>query len=170
MRWLAAVLIFVPVLGFAQEQEKKLLDRLLKPNMTLQNDVQQKQFAISGQQPVAKQARTKWFFFKKRAPEKGFWDTRQASPARQLQVANAREAGTKADLRSRSEIPKANVAYAAPAYRDTREARDAARTVPVREYTQTRAFLGKGTRQNELSQQDRPLTIDQVRELLNKND
>ena len=39
----------------------------------------------------------------------------------------------------------------------------------TREYADNRPFLGQGTRQKILSQQDRPLSIDEVRELLNKN-
>ena len=39
----------------------------------------------------------------------------------------------------------------------------------VRDFPGTRPFLVQGKSQKALSQQDKPLTIDQVRELLNKN-
>ena len=43
------------------------------------------------------------------------------------------------------------------------------RTYPVSEFSGTRPFLVRGKSQKALSQQDRPLSIDEVRELLNKN-
>jgi hypothetical protein len=39
----------------------------------------------------------------------------------------------------------------------------------VREFSGTRPFLVRGKSQKALSAQDRPLSIDDVRELLNKN-
>ena len=39
----------------------------------------------------------------------------------------------------------------------------------MRDYADNRPFLGEGTRQEILSQEDKPLTIDEVRELLNKS-
>ena len=50
-----------------------------------------------------------------------------------------------------------------------RTSSEAEKLVLLHEYPDTRPFLAKGTRQEVLSQQDRPLTIDEVRELLNKN-
>ncbi|PYL50891.1 MAG: hypothetical protein DMF32_02865 [Verrucomicrobia bacterium] len=40
----------------AQDQEKKLLDRLLKPDMTLQNDAQNKKFSGDGSVSINKRA------------------------------------------------------------------------------------------------------------------
>jgi len=42
-------------------------------------------------------------------------------------------------------------------------------TPAVREYAGNRPFLDKGKSQKSLSAQNKPLTIEQVRELLNKN-
>jgi hypothetical protein len=42
-------------------------------------------------------------------------------------------------------------------------------TTPVREYAGTRPFLDKGKSQKSLQAQNKPLTIEQVRELLNKS-
>ena len=44
-----------------------------------------------------------------------------------------------------------------------------ARTTPVRDYAGTRTFLDKGKSQKILSAQSKPLTIEEVRELLNKS-
>jgi hypothetical protein len=50
-----------------------------------------------------------------------------------------------------------------------RSSSDATKIAQVREYADQRPFRGKGTRQKILSQQDKPLTIDEVRELLNRS-
>ena len=42
-------------------------------------------------------------------------------------------------------------------------------SAPIREYADNRPFLRKGKSQNSLHAQDKPLTIEQVRELLNKS-
>ena len=48
-------------------------------------------------------------------------------------------------------------------------ASDEGKVAATREYTDGRPIIGKGTRQKILNQEDKPLTIDQVRELLNKS-
>ena len=45
----------------------------------------------------------------------------------------------------------------------------AGKAVQTRQYPDSRRFLVQGTRQKLLNQQNQPLTIDEVRELLNKN-
>lgn len=52
---------------------------------------------------------------------------------------------------------------------DVHAARDAQRGVSTREYAEQRSFIEKGKSQKSLDRQNPPLTIDQVRELLNKN-
>jgi hypothetical protein len=43
------------------------------------------------------------------------------------------------------------------------------RAIATRDFASSRTFLDQGKSQKALSQQDKPLTIEQVRELLNKN-
>lgn len=50
-----------------------------------------------------------------------------------------------------------------------RKAPEADKVVQTRDYPDSRPFLGQGTRQKILSQQDHPLSIEEVRELLNKD-
>ena len=52
---------------------------------------------------------------------------------------------------------------------DARVAPESNASAPVREYASTRLFLDKGKSQKALHAQDKPLTIEQVRELLNKS-
>src|SRR5262249_19131798 len=50
-----------------------------------------------------------------------------------------------------------------------KRAPEADKATQTRDYPETRPFLGQGTRQKMLSQQDHPLSIEDVRELLNKD-
>jgi hypothetical protein len=152
----------------AQEQEQKLLERVLKPDMSLQNHQQDKQFTGGGSVTV-KQARTKSFFFFKRRPEKEFpagsFNAKEFSGTRVSQYQKA-----EAYVTTKRRIPKADVPYSTAAFASVREATDANKSVDIPEFgAATRPYLGRGKSQKALSQQDRPLTIDQVRELLNKN-
>ncbi|MDQ2918994.1 MAG: hypothetical protein M3R10_03850 [Verrucomicrobiota bacterium] len=153
--------------ALAQEQEKKLLDRLLKPDMTLQNDAQEKKF-VAGGETITKKAPVKFFFFRKRDPEKGFWDTRQVA-TKKFSTANSADGGKTANLSTRTRIAKADLPYATAMYGDIRTAHDATKSVATSDYPATRPFLGKGKSQKSLNAQNQPLTIDEVRELLNKN-
>src|SRR5437870_6963746 len=59
----------------AQDQEPKLLDRLLKPNTTLQNSAQNKKFVADGA-PAGKQARVGTFYIQQESKQKNFTGTR----------------------------------------------------------------------------------------------
>jgi len=170
-----SVIIVTCILAFgavahahAQEQERKLLDRVLKPDMTLQNKLQEKQFVGGGSVQV-KPARTKSFLFFKRKPEKEFptgtYHAREFAGTRE-----SRYAGQQANVSTKRRIPKADVPYSTAAFAAVRDAREAEKAADVSEFRDAnRPYLGRGKSQKALSQQDRPLTIDQVRELLNKN-
>ncbi|MDQ6911935.1 MAG: hypothetical protein M3119_03605 [Verrucomicrobiota bacterium] len=164
---LLCLLCGLAAVGRAQEQEKRLLDRLLKPDMTMQNDAEKKQF-VAGGETITKKAPTRWFFFGKRKPEKGFWNTHQIA-AKEFSTANSGDAIKTANLSTRTRIAKADVPYSAPMYGDIRTARDATKPMATSDYPASRPFILKGKSQKSLSAQDQPLTIDQVRELLNKN-
>ena len=60
-------------------------------------------------------------------------------------------------------------AYANQTARGTRDAPQSDKKVAVRTYAENRPFLEEGKSQKSLNRQNAPLTIDQVRELLNKN-
>ena len=124
----------------AQEQEKKLLDRLLKPDMTMQNDAEKKQF-VAGGETITKKAPTKSFFFAKRKPEKGFWDTRQVDDQRIFcHEFTAIDASKMANLSTRTRIAKADVALLHRMYGDIRTARDGTRTVTTSELSGVAPF------------------------------
>ncbi len=162
-----SLVLVTATLAHAQEQEGKLIDRLLKPNMKLQNDAQGKQFAIGGSR-IAKQAPVKMFYIKERKAEPGFWNTRKVS-TKEFATESSRDAQTRANLSTRSDSSKLNTAYATGGYREVREAVDAHKSQPVSDYAGNRQFLVKGKSQKFLNSHNKPMTIDQVRELLNKN-
>lgn len=152
----------------AQVQEKKLVDRLLEPDMTLQNSAQDKKFTVSGPTKT-KAAPTKSFYVADRPQEKIFQGARNFL-TKIFGTRSSRAGDKKASLTTRGKIALPQIPGNASAYASTRPAHTSDTPYPVSEYSDTnKPFLVQGKSQKSLSQQDRPLTIDQVRELLNKN-
>ncbi len=151
----------------AQVQEKKLIDRILEPNMALQNDAQNKQFRTATTQ-TTKQARTKSFAAAERPSERKF-DFGRAFFGRLFRTGQTRDGERQASLTTRTQITTAQISAAPSSYAAARSARGSEKSYEVSEFNQTQPFLVQGKSQKALSQQDRPLTIDEVRELLNKN-
>ena len=143
------------------------MDRLLKPDMSLQNSQGEKQFVARGS-TVTKQAPTKSFYVRERTPEKGFFARLFATKDFNAKRSRSAYQDMQASLATRT-IAKAAVPYPTAAYREVETAREADKAADVSEFNGTRPFLLKGKSQKALSQKDRPLTIDEVRELLNKN-
>ena len=150
----------------AQEQERKLIDRLLKPDMSLANPAQAKQFVARGS-TATKQVPTKEFYVRERPPEKGFFG--RLFRTKNFNTKTASYETMQASVATRTKIPKAETPYPTAAYLDVDVARESSKAAAVSEFSGTRPFLIQGKSQKALSQQDRPLTIDEVRELLNKN-
>ncbi len=171
MRKLAGVfVILVAVLGSAsaQDQERKLLDRLLKPDMTLQNDAQNKKFVADGSSPINKRAKVGTFYVHQKTHSEKFSGTRDFSTTQFY--SQTYHAGRKAYAASSQQgIANAHSAYANQTARGIRDAPQSGKKVASRGYAGNRPFLDEGKSQKSLNQQNAPLTIDQVRELLNKN-
>ena len=151
----------------AQEQEGKLVDRILKPNMSLVNSAQNKQFDAAGIS-VAKQAPSKSFY----TPDKSLAKSFPAEPAfspRQFAARHFRAGDTTAHVSTRSQLMKTGQVKVASAACGTRVAPENGSSLPVAPFAGNRPFLGRGKSQEALSARDKPLTIEQVRELLNKN-
>ena len=129
MRWLLVLICLTTATSLArgQEQENKLVDRLLRPDMTLGNSAQNKKFAAVEGTSVDRKFVAKSFYAGEETSPKRFGGLRDFF---------ARTFGGRKFSRSD---------------------------------TGSRPFLGQGTRQKILSQQDKPLSIDEVRELLNRN-
>jgi hypothetical protein len=167
VRWLAflCLLLFVSTVR-PQDQQRSLIDRLLRPNMDLQNRQQGKVFRADSK-VVAHRGAAKEFVLERTANGKTFSDTRVAevkeyplrsirADAQQNTVVKTRQVNVPAQLTLSS-------------VRDLHPAYDAHLAVSGRNFADERAFRDQGKSQKSLSHQNPPLTIDQVRELLNKN-
>jgi hypothetical protein len=152
----------------AQEQERKLADRLLRPDMSLTNPAQDKKFIVVGGTPVDKKFVAKSFSTGTEAVPKSYGGTKGFF-ARVFGTKNFVRAGAAVNTKPNREIARANTQFTTRESTLVRPSSDATRMTGAEEYPDQRPFLGQGTRQKMLSQQNKPLTIDEVRELLNKN-
>jgi hypothetical protein len=151
-----------------QDQERKLVDRLLKPDMTLQNEAQNKKFTGEGSASINKRANVRTFYAYQKTRSKNFSGTRDfATNQFYSQTYHSRRGSY--DVSSRQTMTNSRAAYANQTARDVRDAPQSGKKVASRAYAGTRPFLDEGKSQKSLNQQNAPLTIDEVRELLNKN-
>ena len=151
----------------AQDQERKLVDRLLRPDMSLQNSDQRKKFTASGTS-INKQARIGTFYVEKKSNSKGFSGTRKFS-TRHFNSRSFRGSRSAFENSSRQTMGNSQHPYPTQTARDSRNAPQSEKKVSNRAYAENRPFLEQGKSQKSLNRQNAPLTIDQVRELLNKN-
>ncbi len=157
--------------SLAQDQERKLIDRLLKPNTSLANAAQNKKFTNTRVASFDKPVSLRQFYSPKKTAPKTFPEERMFTP-RQFAARHFRAGYSTANISSRSQLKNSDTMIATPAASaGTRVAPESTTnmTTPVREYAGTRPFLDQGKSQKSLSAQNKPLTIEQVRELLNKS-
>jgi hypothetical protein len=152
---------------WAQDQEQKLIDRLLRPDMNLKNGAQNKKFIADGAS-ADKRATVGAFYVQEKSNAKKFSGTRDfAAPKFQSRFSQA--GNKKANLLSRNQVPNSRSTYSVARTINPPAARDAKKTVASRDYSGNRPFLDRGKSQKSLNRQNPPMTIDQVRDLLNKN-
>lgn len=151
----------------AQDQERKLIDRLLRPDTELQNDAQTKKF-VADRRPINKQATVGTFYVQKKPNAKQFDATRDFS-SWEFNAQSFRDRTRRANSFSRNQILNSHTRYTTSETIGLRTAHDANRISASRDYVGQHPFLDKGKSQKAISQQNRPLTIEEVRELLNKN-
>jgi hypothetical protein len=168
VRWLPPALLVLLLLPLvcAQEQERKLIDRLLKPDMTLQNSAQNKKFVISstsGDRPL----KPRRFFWQHKRITKTFSGTRHFS-TRSFQTGSFENHHKMAASPPPKTVDKSDFAFETQTV-EVRHAADGEKKISGNDFAGNRPFLGQGKSQKALSAQKPPLTIEQVRELLNKN-
>ncbi len=166
MRPLAFLLFFLTGSLFAQEQERKLIDRLLRPDTELQNPAQAKAFQARAGGFAGKEARVRALTVKKEKTLRTF-AVQPEFTSRQHAAFLFRDGSAVAHGSTRAH--QARELTLAQERAPVRAAAQGERSQAVRSYGNTRPFLGEGKSQKALSQKDTPLTIDQVRELLNKS-
>jgi hypothetical protein len=152
----------------AQEQENKLADRLLRPDMSLANAAQDKKFTALGGTSIDKKFVAKSFYSGDEKLTKSFWGLKGFF-GKEFRTRKFFRAEAAANARSNAKIAYASTQFPTKKISIARSSSEEGKVAKVREYADSRPFLGKGTRQEILSQEDRPLTIDEVRELLNKS-
>ncbi|MEP7071278.1 MAG: hypothetical protein ABI839_02730 [Verrucomicrobiota bacterium] len=149
--------------AWAQEQERKLVDRLLEPNTKLANADQGKKFMGERTASTHAQVNTRSFYVSEKNLARNFADQRSFATATvQPKVFQSRSAYLPANSRPTSFATKPALAPAI--------ASEAAKSVASRGYAGNRAAVVHGKSQKALDRRNPPLTIEQVRELLNKNE
>jgi hypothetical protein len=151
----------------AQEQERKLVDRILRPDMSLVNSAQNKQFGV-GEISGAKRVSPKNFHTPDRSLGKSFAAGRAFSTG-QFDAPHFQAGDRAANTSARSQPAKPGPVHVVAAADSTRIAPENGSTLPAQPFAGNRPFLDRGKSQAALSARDTPLTIEQVRELLNKN-
>ena len=150
----------------AQQQERNLIDRLLRPDMELQNNAQGKKF-VTHSAAIERRGAVGTFFLQPSSPEKPFTDSRMVS-TKQFSAATAKSSAmtTASTVQRQANLPppvtSSNVV-------ELHSAIDAPKQLVGTNFGGQRAFREQGKSQKSLDRQNPPLTIEQVRELLNKN-
>jgi len=148
-----------------QDQERKLVDRLLKPDTTLQSSEQKKKFIADGTS-IDKKANVGTFYVNKKPNAKSFSNRRKVS---ERQFSSHSFHGNHAMFTNSSQRVGNSQKYPTQPAPGVRNAAKSDKRVTSRGYAENRPFLDQGKSQKSLNHQNAPLTIDQVRELLNKN-
>lgn len=150
----------------AQQQESELLRRIEHPDLTLAYHPGEKRFGGSdGSALRERRAATRGFPFGRRATVRSY---RAKDFAGERSFRSGNFAGRDRAAAGMNPAAGRDRVFASRSV-DTREARDARKALPVRP-ARTAEFTVVGKRQDALDEQQRtrPLTIEEVRELLNK--
>jgi hypothetical protein len=151
----------------AQEQENKLIDRIMRPDMSLSNPAQNKKFVAAEGTSINRKFETKSFYSGQEHTSKPFagirnFFARTFGAKRFSHDQTAAMANAESSYAKRQALTKTSSLM--------RTAPEQSQTAATRAYADNRPFLAKGTRQEILNKKNHPLTIDEVRELLNKNE
>src|SRR5947207_1311353 len=136
--------------------------------MALQNDAQKKKFTGYDSASINKRASVGSFYVHQQTRSKNFSARRDFATSR-FYSQSYRGGRSAYEVSSRQTMSNSQFAHANQAASGLRDAPQSGKKVASRAYPGNRPFLGEGKSQKSLNQQNAPLTIDQVRELLNKN-
>ena len=169
MRLFVPLLTFLlcPFALFGQEQENKLIDRLLKPNASLKNPAEGKQFVTATAVPTDKRVPSPAFSLREQSPAKPF-PRQRAVISKEIAAAHFRAGDSVAHVSPRSRPAKADRTVSAPTVQ-VQVAPKSGAAISSREFADNRPFLAEGKSQKALRTKNKPLTVEQVRELLNKS-
>ena len=142
------------------------MDRLLRPNTALGNDSQNKKFTSSDNASVDRHARVSTFYLQKNQEAPTYLNTREFKTG-QFSGRSYDTTTANSLLAARSTSPVRS--YDTPSARASVELRDSHRTASSSNFAGSRTFLDEGKSQKSLSRKNKPMTIDDIRELLNKS-
>jgi hypothetical protein len=152
--------------ALAQNQEHSLVDRLLKPDTTLQNSAQSKKFIADGA-PITRRAAVSAFYIQQKPKPRSFAGTGEFSTA----GFNSRSFpnGNRISTSAQKQAHDSSESYSTSSVSKLPNAPDSQKKQASRAFAGQRPFLERGKSQKSLDRKNPPLTIEQVRELLNKN-
>lgn len=165
-RAIVAILLLGSVaVASAQEQERKLLDRLLKPDETLQNRSFERSFYFGKKFNGSGTARVSQFQFEDKVSTKSY-----------STKGFALKPYWSGDFKFETKKARTEDPFHIPDYSETKKvesevAREDGKTYGSRDYPFVRdaPLLGKSQKVLDKESKSKPMTIDEVRELLNKN-
>jgi hypothetical protein len=167
VRWLPAFCLTCLCFSasWAQQQEPSLVDRLLRPNLKLQNKAQGKTF-VAGSAVVEHRGSAGTFLLQPNRAEKSFVNTHALTTTEYP----SRSVGTEPKISS-TQNRTANIPepVATSSVRDIHSANNPDNVRATRIFADQHQFRAQGKSQKSLDRQNPPMTIDQVRDLLNKN-
>jgi len=153
--------LFQMITASAQEQERKLIDRLLKPDTTLRNPQQTKSFSQERTTSTHSSA-TRSFYIAEKNLSRNFVADRQFATTSYRSRNFETKAATQMKVQKTSN-------FSTRAARDVSTASKGSKSFSTRDFSSSRPFLVRGKSQKSLDAPHHPLTIEEVRELLNKN-
>jgi hypothetical protein len=168
VRWFVTiwfVFLWIPT-SWAQHQEPSLVDRLLRPNMELQNNAQGKKF-VTNSAVIERSGTVGTFFLRPTRHEKSFADVPVLTATKYPSRSFHEDAAAATSLQNRNVNAPANISTSS--VRDIHNTYDAHNATVSRSFAGQRPFQEQGKSQKSLDRQNPPLTIEQVRDLLNKN-
>ena len=167
MRWLQTICLTCLCVSasWAQQQEPSLVDRLLRPNLELHNHAQGKKFVASSA-VVEHRGSVGTFLLQPNRAEKSFVNT----DALTTKEYPSRSVGTELKISS-TQNRTANIPepIGTSSVRDIHSANNPHNVTASRIFADQHQFREQGKSQKSLDRQNPPMTIDQVRDLLNKN-
>lgn len=161
-------LLLATAVAQAQDQESKMLERMMRPNMDLSNPAQNKKFTAVEGTSVDKKFEAKQFSAGDASLSKGFSGARSFL-SKAFGTGKYARAEAAASYRKNADLAFANTEFVTQKSALIKQSSFAKKSAATHDYADQRPFVAKGTRQKQLSEQNHPMTIDEVRELLNKN-
>jgi hypothetical protein len=175
------VLLLAALSVQAQDQERKLMERLMRPNMEQEYDTRQSRFG-NRSSVEQKSARSKGFLFQQKV-NPGEYRSKAYGGTKTAWTGEFQQGTKQAATRGKYEMVNATRVVPVKT-KETTDARESNKGAPTRDYA-VRPFLKRGRSQDRLDAEGglpkdnkpigwtgdklEPMTIDEVRELLNKS-